>query len=249
MRGQWLRLTPARRIVSDLCWFAARTPIGGMNRRMNIAPLVAARAALAERPPWSALLVRAFALVAQRMPEMRRAYVSLPWPHLYQYPGSVGGVVTERESGGEPGLFIARVKHPADRSIREIAGHLAHAKTAPLKDVKDFKPSLILARFPLPIRRLVWWYAMNVGRQRANYFPTFLISLLGEGGTAIQFPVTPFTMLLNIGPIGEDGSVTLNVGFDHRGMDGAVVGKAMAELEATLNGEIVGELQLLRPDP
>ncbi|HRJ70272.1 MAG TPA: hypothetical protein PK812_11775 [Beijerinckiaceae bacterium] len=243
MRGKSIRLSPARRIVSDLSYFARRTPLGVMTIRMNIAPVLAARAAAPDRPPLSALLMKGFALVAARHAPLRQAYVKFPWPHLYEYPASVGGVVVEREVEGEAAIFIARVKNPESRPLSEVAALLANAKSAPLASIKDFRLTLALGRFPLLIRRFVWWLGLNLGRQRANYFPTFLISLLGQGGIGINYPVMPFTLFLSIGPISPEGEVTLTCAFDHRGMDGAVVARGMAELEDALNGPIADELR------
>lgn len=242
MRGKSFSLSPSRRIVSDLCYFARRTPLGVMTVDMNIAPLLAARNTSPEKPAISAILMKAFALVAARHAPLRQAYVQFPWPHLYEYPASVGGVVIEREVDGEAAIFIARIKNPEARPLHEIASLLATAKSAPLETIKDFRFTLLLGRFPLLLRRLVWWIGLNLGRQRANYFPTFLISLLGSGGIGIRYPVMPFTLFLSLGPISSTGAVTLTCAFDHRGMDGAIVGKGMAELEGALNGPIAEEI-------
>jgi hypothetical protein len=59
-----------------------------VQKRMSLAPLVAARAACRERPRWTAIFTKAYSLLAQEFPELRRAYVKIPWPHLYEYPVS-----------------------------------------------------------------------------------------------------------------------------------------------------------------
>ena len=41
------------------------------------------------------MFARAFALVAARRPELRRSYLKFPWPHLYEHPVSVAGIITE----------------------------------------------------------------------------------------------------------------------------------------------------------
>jgi hypothetical protein len=43
--------------------------------------------------------------------------------------------------------------------------------------------------------------------------------------------------------ISPDGDVNVRMYWDHRVMDGAVVARALAQLERTLNGEIADELR------
>ncbi len=115
MKGRRIALSRARRIVSDHCHFARKTPLGVLRQTINIAPLVAARAAAAARPSWTSLFIKGFALVARYSPPLRQAYVKLPWPHLYEYPSSVASVVVERVIDGEDVIFIRRIKDPAAR--------------------------------------------------------------------------------------------------------------------------------------
>src|SRR5262245_42531108 len=100
MRGKPIRLSAPRRFVCDLLEAAASVPTIPVQRRIALGALRAARAAHLSRPPWAALFTKAYALVALEMPELRRAYVKLPWAHLYEYPGSVAAFAVEREYEG-----------------------------------------------------------------------------------------------------------------------------------------------------
>ena len=242
MKGRWIRLSRARRIVADHSYFASRMPQGVLRQTINIAPIVKARAAAEPRPSWTSLFIKAFALVAQESPPLRQAYVTLPWPHIYEYPTSVASLVVERSFEGEDVIFIRRIKDPASRSIAEIGEVIQEAKTAPVESITDFRKGLQLARAPAFIRRLIWWLGMNIGRQRPNYFGTFGVSVLGGAGTLIIYPVSSWSVFVTYGPIAADGSVEIVLAFDHRGMDGAVVARAFKALEAALNGPIADEV-------
>lgn len=245
MRGRFIPLSRPRRIVVDHCYFARKTPTGVLRRRINIAPLMKARAQAAQKIPWFTLFLKAYALVAQQRAPLRRVYVKLPWPHLYEYPASVASLVIERDYEGEDALFLARLKKPADRSMQELARAIAEAKTAPIESVKDFRLMLGFACVPTPLRRLLWWIGMNIGRQRANFFGTFGMSVLSADGTQVNFPISPWTSLISYGPIAENGDVEILIGFDHRVMDGAVISRAMGDLETMLNSEVAAELVAL----
>ncbi|MGA3311003.1 MAG: hypothetical protein ABSD08_20680, partial [Xanthobacteraceae bacterium] len=101
MRGKAIPLSVQRRMIIDLLYFASGIPTVPVQKRMSLAPLVAARAACRERPRWTAIFTKAYALVAQEFPELRRAYVKIPWPHLYEYPVSKATIIIERDYHGE----------------------------------------------------------------------------------------------------------------------------------------------------
>ena len=47
--------------------------------------------------PWPVVFAKAYALVAAGSPPLRRVYVKLPWPHLYELPRSVASIIVERD--------------------------------------------------------------------------------------------------------------------------------------------------------
>src|ERR1700730_15760903 len=113
MRGRAIPLLPSRRVQNDFLEFANRTPILPGRRRMALGALVEARKASAHRPPWTAVFLKAYAILAQETPELRRVYIGLPRPHLYEYPSSVGMVAFERQTAGGAEVFAGRIKDPA----------------------------------------------------------------------------------------------------------------------------------------
>jgi hypothetical protein len=242
MRGRMVRLSVPRRMVGDLLYFARGIPTVPVQKRMSLAPLAAARAACRERPRWTTLFPKGYALMAQEFPEFRRAYVKIPWPHLYEYPASNATVIIEREYDGEPGLFSISIKDPARQPLREIGRQLDHASTAPVAEIKDFRRTIHFTHLPRPLRRAFWWICLNIGRQRGNYFGTFGVSVYSALQAESLHPLSPLTTLLNYGVISSDGIVDVRIIYDHRVMDGATVARALGRLEQILNAAVKDEV-------
>jgi hypothetical protein len=242
LRGRAIRLSLPRRLVIDLVYFARGVPSIPVQRRMCIAPLLAARAACSERPPWSAIFAKAFALTARDVPELRRAYVKIPWPHLYEYPASTAAIICRRDYYGEPAVFPLLVKDPASLSVLSLGRIVRHAIAAPVEEIKEFRRALLVSRLPRPLRRFLWWLALNIGRQRPNFLGTYGVSVYSASGADSLHPLSPLTTLLNYGPIGPDGDVAVRMIYDHRTMDGATIGEALAKLETVLNVALTKEL-------
>ena len=154
-----------------------------VQRRINLLRLAGARKALNDRPSWTAIFLKAYGILAQEVPELRRAYVKLPWPQLYEYPESVAAVAHEREFRGEPAVFLGRIKAPARRSISELTTFVREAQSKPIAEIRDFSRALQMAKWPVPIRRLLMWLGLNLGRHRALYFGTFHLSVYSGLGS------------------------------------------------------------------
>jgi hypothetical protein len=243
MRGRALPLSLPRRLATEYSYAARRVPRATLSARLALGPLAAARRLAQVRPPWSAIFVRAFALAAAELPVLRRVYTQLPTPGLYELPASVACVVIEREWQGEPTLFFCRIKDPAALSLAEVAARIRHAKTAPIESIKDNRRALAIARLPWPLRRLLFWLGLNLGRQVPNWYGSFGVSVLGSQGVAIASVVAPWATFLNYGPIAVDGTVEVFFSFDHRVMDGMAGAQAVQTLERMLHGPVLAELQ------
>jgi pyruvate/2-oxoglutarate dehydrogenase complex dihydrolipoamide acyltransferase (E2) component len=247
--GRAIRLSRPRRVVIDLLHFARAVPSLPVQRRMNLAAVAAARQACHERPQWSAIFVKAYAIVAQEFPALRRAYVKFPWPQLYEYPSVTASIMFERDYEGEPGLFSMLVRNAASKSLGDLRDIVRTGASAPVETIKDFRRGLRIAGWPRPLRRIFWWLGLNVGRQRGNYFGTFGLSVYSALNVESLHPLSPLTSVVNYGYIGVDGEVNVRIIYDHRVMDGATVARALNRLEEILNGPIVGELSRLSAAP
>ena len=243
MRGKWVALSIPRRIVTDLMYFSAGVPWIVAQRAMVLSEAQAARETHPERPTWTALFVKAFAIVADEFPELRRAYMHLPWPHFYEYQTSAGSVVVERDFDGEPGLVFLRIKEPSTIPVVEIGRLIRDGKTDAYAADRHFQLLVRIAALPLPLRRLAWWIALNLPRVRGNYLGTFGLSTVAALGTEILQPRSPLTTVLTYGVIDDGGNVTVRAVFDHRVLDAMTMARALGRLEQILNGPVADELR------
>ena len=236
-----------RRFVCDLLRAAVSVPTVPVQRRMRLAQVAAARALHPLSPPWSAIFTKAYASVAAAVPELRRAYVKFPWPHLYEYPVSVASIAVERELGRERVVFIGRVKAPDQMPLTDLSRIIRQWQEAPVHACKEFKRELRLSLAPWPFRRLLWWLGLNIGRQRGNYFGTFAVTVYSGIGAESLHPLSPITTTLNYGVIAPDGDVDVRIIYDHRVMDGATIARALEKLETELNVTVLAELRSAAP--
>ncbi len=245
-RGPDLRLSLPRRFVCDLLHFAKKVPSVPMQRRMQLGDLVTARKQSRDPVSWCAIFLKAYAIVAHRRPELRRAFLSFPWQRLYEHPTNLATFTVEREYRGESGVFVGRVSQPELVPLDELSRRVRWFKTVPLESVDSFRQALLLSRFPRPIRRLVWWLGLSVdGLYRARSFGTYGVSVVGAIGAASLHLLSPLTTVLNYGTFEPDGTLDVRLTYDHRVFDGATAARAIVELEEVLHGEILLELESL----
>jgi hypothetical protein len=223
--------------------FAKKVPTVPVQRRMHLGAVALARNARQPRVSWCALFTKAYALVAKSTPELRRAYLSFPWPHLYEHSLNIASIAFERKYQEEEAVFFSHIRSPEQLALDNLESTLRRFKEQPLQSISGCRRSLMLSQLPLPVRRLVWWFGLNVwGRKRAHYFGTFGISVYGGLGASSLHPLSPLTTTLNYGVIEPDGVVDVRIIYDHRVIDGASIARALADLEGVLTGPILQEL-------
>lgn len=242
-KGRRLALSLPRRQICDLMHFALKVPTIPVQRRMNLAPLMAARKAVNPRPSWAAIFTKAFALISARHAPLRRFYIGFPWAHLYEHAFSVANIAIERSYEGEDAVFGEQIARPETWSISKIDTRLRKVKSCPVENIGSFRRAMFIGRFPWPIRRFLWWVALNCWpRKRAAYLGTFAVTAYGRLGASSLHPLSTATATINWGTIEANGDVDARLIYDHRVMDGSTVARILADLENTLNGEIVKEL-------
>jgi hypothetical protein len=222
--------------------FARRVPSIPVQRRLKVGSVAAARQACSRRPGWVPIFARAFSLVALETPALRRAYMSFPYPHLYEHPESVAAVAVNRSIDGEEGVLFAHLRAPERKTLLHLDLDVKYAKVCPLWDLSSFRMALRICRLWGPLRRVAWWCGLNLsGPSRAKRMGTFGISAYGSLGADSLHPLSPLTTLLNYGPL-EAGALNVRLVYDHRVLDGAVIARSLGRLEEVLNDVMVPEL-------
>jgi hypothetical protein len=245
--GRSIPLSPFRRLVTDLMCFSQRVPAVTVERRMDLAPLVAARQRCPLRPPWSVLFAKAFALVARSHPELRRSYMAFPWARLYEHPSSTVAINVERQLPEEAVVVQCLIRRPDNRSLTELAGIVRSYQDVPIENLRWYQRAVTMSKVPWPIRPLLWWATLNVyGRRRCHNFGTFGVSSVAAQGAGLLHLLPILTAMLHHGLFNEAGDLDMRLTWDHRVMDGAAAARILVLLERTLQVEIVDELNGMR---
>lgn len=243
MKGRRISLSVPRRIVSDLMYFSSGIPWIVVEKEFDLARVSKAREGNAGRPGWTALFVKAYAVVSQEMAQLRRVYVKLPWPHLYEYSNCSAAVAVNRLYGDEEGLAFVHIGSPAERSLRAINEKIRTSRTSSLESDLKLSRMARAAKLPLLLRRPLWWLAINLPFAREKLFGTFGISAIAASGAEILQLRTMQTTALTYGPADSGGKLKMRLVFDHRVIDAKTAAKALTRLEEVLNGQIAEELR------
>ncbi|RLS39359.1 MAG: hypothetical protein DWH78_05110 [Planctomycetota bacterium] len=245
--GRRFAVPASRRLSWDLLGFHHNMPLCSHDRRMNLQIVADARKACPLRISWPALFLKAYGLTAQEIPELRQTWYRWPWAHIYQHPTSVATLTVQRHIDGEPWLFWGNVRSPESLPLTELQESIDRfCKEDP---AKIFAKQWRLAHLPTLLRRLIWWWNLNVEtKKRATRVGTFFLSTLAGLGAEIQLPPSVQTGCLTYGPLDENGVARVTLAYDHRLMDGALVAGILDRLEKTLNQTIAAELKAIHID-
>jgi hypothetical protein len=242
--GRSFRISPFRRLVTDLMHFSAKVPRVTVDRRMDLGRLLLARQGCSPRPSWCAIFTKAFAIVARRRPELRQSYMSLPWPRIYEHPRNIATMNVDRRYGDERVVIYTHIRSPENRSLTELDELVRYHKEEPLENIDSFVRCMRLARLPFPLRRLVWWLSLNlIGRRRGHNFGTFGLTSTAAYGAGILTLVPVLTSTIHYGLFDSQGGLDMRLSFDHRVLDGATAAQALLDMDQVLLSDILGELR------
>ncbi|MEI7686737.1 MAG: 2-oxo acid dehydrogenase subunit E2 [Planctomycetota bacterium] len=231
-----------RRLVADLMHFSAKVPSVTLERRMNLAPLVAARQNCDPSPTWTAIITKAYAVVAARTPALRTAYLTFPWPRFYEHAANIATLHLDRQLADERVVLYVHIESPETLSLAALDAIIHDHQHQPVENIASYRVAVRLSAVPWPFRRLIWWAGLNIlGSRRSRYFGTFGLTSLGAQGAGITHLVPLLTTQLHFGMLDPAGVLDVRLSFDHRVIDGAPAAQALAELEAVLLGEMIGE--------
>jgi len=245
--GRSLSISPFRRLVTDMMQFSCKVPAVTVDRRMNLAALVAARQVCTPRPSWAVIFAKAFALVARSNPELRRSYMTFPWARFYEHPSSIVALNVEREFRGELLVTQCLIRRPENRTLSELDGIVRDFQAQPVERLRWYQRALAMSKLPWPIRPFLWWGALNVfGRRRCHNFGTFGMSSVAAQGAGILHLIPLLTGMLHYGLFDASGHLDVRFTWDHRVMDGALAARILVEIERTLQVDLVAELTRMR---
>src|SRR5262249_53516063 len=158
------------------------------------AAVAAARREALPAPSWTAVFLKAYGLVSQRHPELRRALIPWPYPHLYEHPCSEGVVPVGRAWQGETVVLGAKFHAPERTTLAALDDHLRRYREAPVESIAYFRQILRVGRLPALLRRFTLWHSLYLsGFKRARRLGTFTLSSLGNFGVEQFHPRTPLT--------------------------------------------------------
>jgi hypothetical protein len=246
MRGTVRKISMPRRLVADLMHASIRVPFVSLTRPLNVRQLLEARALAAQPPGWAATFVKAFSLVAKDEPVLRTLYATWPWPSFYELPRSVAMIAIARVEDGQGCVLPQKVTAADTLPLTEVDAQIRHAKDAPIDQVPAFRKILLATKLPLPLRRLIWLIGLNFGRQRANYFGSFVVTSVAAYGAGELHALSPGPFILSYGVVEQDLTIDVVIRWDHRITDAALVAKVLTRLEQVLNTEIAVELRSQR---
>ena len=243
MRGTPKKISLLRRMVFDVMHTSMGVPFVTLSRPLQIRPLLEARASAKLPAGWTAIFVKAFALVAKDEPILRTLYAKWPWPTFYELPKSVAMVAVARVEDGEECVVAQRITGPEALPIAEIDALIRHSREAPLQDLPMVRKMMLAMRLPLPLRRLAWLIGLNFGRQRASYFGSYSVTSVAAFGGGQLHAITPGPFILSYGIVEPDQTIDVVIRWDHRITDAVPIARVLTRLEQVLNTEIVVELR------
>jgi hypothetical protein len=240
-------LSLGRRMLCDYLHFSQGSHGAAAERLMRLADVVAVRREASPRPSWGAIMTKAFALAAHNHPQMRQAYFRFPWGHIGEYESQIASVIVDRQVGDENVIFLAPLIRPETQTLRALDAHLRRYGEEPVETFRAFREAMLCARMPKVVRRFLWWLALNVlPSRRARHFGTFGVTTMSPFGAKTLEVPSIWSAFLHYGVIAESGETPVGLVFDHRVMDGAVVGYTLMEMEQAMHHDIVAELRTMR---
>jgi hypothetical protein len=241
--GRRRRISFARQLMVDVMAFADSVPAVAVERTMNLDKVAQARQSNPDRPPWSGIFAKAFGIVAQEIPALRSAYISVPIPHIFEYAETFAFIAQELEVSGEETVIPVRIRSPETTPLNGFRFKIEEMYHADLWSQDYYRSLRRVGYLPVFLRRIVWWTVLNVPRLRKRCFGTFVVTSIGGFGSDSLHARAAISPLLTYGTIGDDGRVKVRLFFDHRILDGAKAARALLRLENVLLGQIHDELR------
>ena len=137
--GKRLRLTGNRQLVDDVLRIASQFPSAGLVGDFDASEIARLRRKTRPKISWNVLYMKAFAIVADNVPQLRQIYVNSFFPYLYQHHDNVCMLTINREYENEERLFFARFNNPQEESLADLQERYDHLRRAPIHEIKQFQ--------------------------------------------------------------------------------------------------------------
>lgn len=242
--GKSIPLSNGRRAIAAMLEYARKIPTVPVSRAINVAALAQARGGSVDPVSWTAIFIRAYGIVCKRFPELRRSWISWPYPHLYEHSSSKCAVAVEREWEGEKIVLMGLIREPESSSLLKIHRDLLDLKNAEIWSVSSFRATLRFGSMPRSLQRFILWHKLDIsGPRRVKHLGTFGISNYGSFGAESLHPIGLQTTLLTLSPIEPNGAMNAKLVYDHRVLDGSFIARCLVHLDEVLHDVILAELR------
>lgn len=247
MDGRYHSIQRNRAFILDIVRLAQKVPSFPVDRWMDLNEVAEARQALPtdRRVSWAALFMKAYGYVSAQHEELRRSYVCWPWPRYYQNPYSLISISVNRPTPEGDTLYFGQLHAPEEQPLLKIQRQLTEFQT---EDVRQrFKQQHSLGLIPGPLRRVVWFWRLQVAvKKRAKRFGTGSISTLAGQGCSNRLHPCMLTSSLSYSPLAENGWMQVTLQCDHRILDGVPAARAILSMEEYLQQDLLEELRELK---
>jgi hypothetical protein len=189
-------------------------------------------------------MIKAFAIVAGKFPQLRQTYLRGPVPRIYEHPFSVAMLSLAREYQGDKWLFFARMSRPEEEALAGIQRWIDRFATGPVDHV--FRGQLRVVSMPWPLRALFWHSRLYFsGPNRVRRLGTFGLTTLARKGVSIAHPVAPIPYVLSYGPFDEEQRMRISVTYDHRLVDGSTIADVLNAIDHVLQHQLLDEMRAM----
>ncbi len=241
MDGTTRAIGRQRAIVLDVVRYAAKVPSFPVERYVDVRALADLRDRSTSRVSWSALFARAYGLTSRKHSQLREIYVAWPWPRVYTSPDCILALSVNRQMPDGERLFFGRIHSPDKRSLAAIQADIESFQSEDPSQI--FRSQWRGAKLPTLIRRIAWWWRMDVDyKNRPRRMGTGSISALAGQGVTNRLHPCIMTSSFSFGPMEADGRCLVTLQCDHRVIDGAAAARALNGLCDFLEGQVRDEL-------
>ena len=242
--GVSLKLSLSRKAITDFMYFSKKVATNSVSAEnsFQLEPLFHAKKTCGKNYSWYTIFIKAFGILSQEYVELRQSYFPYFLPHIFQYHRASAMLAIERKIDGEQMVVFLKIDDPARLELHEIEHLIKQAQRKPPHEIKSIHRFVKMMRLPLLLRRMAWFFGLNVHGYKWRYFGTFGVTGIGRGVRSLNVKTPlPVTFIFDMS---DEFAPLFRLYWDHRIFDGVIVSKMIQRLEKILNEEIAQELSV-----